>query len=92
MKEFRAAADIEVPLLFDSAKLKSSSSEGVSVQGADLGIVGKGPAEADLRMREIHLAIRLCRLFGFFSMWRTISDPTNSRTIAQYGLPPSYKY
>jgi hypothetical protein len=27
----------------------------VSVQGADLGIVGKGPAEADLRIREIHL-------------------------------------
>ena len=42
MKEFRAAADIEVLLLFDSAKLKSSSSEDVSVQGADLGIVGKG--------------------------------------------------
>ena len=55
MKEFWAAADIEVLLLFDSAKLKFSSSEYVSVQGADLGIVGKGPAEADLRMREIHL-------------------------------------
>src|ERR1019366_5334072 len=54
-KEFRAATDIEVLLLFNSAKLKSSSSEDVSVQGADLGIVGKGPAEADLRMREIHL-------------------------------------
>jgi hypothetical protein len=32
MKEFRAAADIEVLLLLDSAKLKSSSSEDVSVQ------------------------------------------------------------
>ncbi len=55
MKEFRAAADIEVLLLFDSAKLESFSSEDVSVHGADLGIVGKGPVEADLRMREIHL-------------------------------------
>ena len=55
MYEFRAAADIEVQLLFDSAKLGSSSSEDVSVQRANLGIVGKGPAKADLRMREIHL-------------------------------------
>jgi hypothetical protein len=62
MKEFRAAADIEVLLLLDSAKLKSSSSEDVSVQGADLGIVGKGPAEADLRC-ENPFGNCLCRLF-----------------------------
>src|SRR5450631_517064 len=55
MKEFRAAAHIKILLLFDFAKLGLSSSEEVSVQGADLGIVRKGPAEADLRMREIHL-------------------------------------
>jgi hypothetical protein len=55
MKEFRATADIEVLLLFDFAKLKSSSSEDVSVQGTNLGIVGEGAPEAQLRMREIHL-------------------------------------
>jgi hypothetical protein len=43
MKEFRAAADVEVLLLFYSAKLKFSSSEDASIQGADLRIGGKGP-------------------------------------------------
>lgn len=55
MYEFRAATDIEVQLVFDSAKLTSSSTEDSSIEGADPRIVGKGPTEADLRMREIHL-------------------------------------
>ena len=66
MKEFRAATDIEVLLLFNSAKLKSSSSEDVSVQGADLGIVGKGTTAADLRMREIHLGNSAMQAFWVF--------------------------
>ena len=67
MKQFRAAADIEVLLHFDSAKLKFSSSEYVSVQGADLGIIGKRPPEADLRVREIHLGNTTMQALGFFS-------------------------
>ena len=67
MKEFRAAANVEVLLPLDSAKLKSPSSEDVSVQGADLGVVGKGPSEADLRVREIHLGNTTMQALGFFS-------------------------
>jgi len=80
MKEFWAAADIEVQLLFDSAKLTSSSSEDLSVQGADRRIVGKGSPEADLRVREIHLgnsAMLGALVLSLLS--QTISDLTNSR-------------
>ena len=65
MKEFRAAANVEVLLPLNSAKLKSPSSEDVSVQGADLGVVGKGPPEADLRVREIHLDNSAMQGFSF---------------------------
>jgi hypothetical protein len=65
MKQFRAAADIEILPLFDPAKLESASSEDVPVQSADLGIVGKRPAE--LGVREIHLGDSLGRRLGFFS-------------------------
>jgi hypothetical protein len=66
MKEFRAAADIEVLLLFDSAKLKSSSSEDVSVSDTNLGIVGKGRKLIFVCEKSIWV-IRPCRRFGFFS-------------------------
>jgi hypothetical protein len=65
MKEFRAAAHIKILLLFDFAELGLSSSEEVSVKGADLGIVGKGPPEADLRVREIHLDNSAMQGFSF---------------------------
>ena len=63
MKEFRAAAHIKILLLFDFAKLELSPSEEVSIKGADLGIIGKGPPEADLRVREIHLDNSVMQFF-----------------------------
>jgi len=79
IKEVRAAADVEILLLFDSPKLTSSSSEDLSAQDANLGIVRKRPAEADLSMREIHLGNSATGALGSSLRRRTVSGPTNSR-------------
>jgi hypothetical protein len=47
----------------------------VSVKGANLGIVGKGPAEADLRMREIHFAFGNTGTLVVSFVWRTDLTP-----------------